>query len=620
MHDKQDLGIRSFLGEARAILAHGRQVWHLIPTRHKIALGAASLLMGVVSACNVAFPLLLGGMVDRVKIGTEAGLPPRQMYAAAGIFLGLIAAAYVLREALQVLRRYLVENICTRIEKTMTIRVVSQLMKANLAFLSQEKIGALEGRICRSVVGFVRFLRLGFLDFFPPLLTGLFALLAALTKQPLLALAMAGVIPLSLWLTMRQLLSQKGIRLKLIRSREQMDGTVVELLGGLDYVRAANTHEFEVRRVARAAEARRALENNHHFRMSLFGCAKALNEGFFHILVLTAAICMAIHEQISFGDVLTFSILFLNVMAPLNEVHRALDEGHECSLMVNDLLEMLNQPPDRSFSPLAVRPPRIVSGETLIDVRDLVIEYPAANGIMCVLDRVSMHIRHGETIGLAGPSGCGKTTWLRVLMRLLHPTLGEVSIGGVPLESVSREAIGQLVGYVGQSPFVFHGSVAENIAYGQPDPGGEAIAQAARKAHIFEEIMAMPGGFDALVTERGMNLSGGQRQRLALARVFLKDPPILILDEGTSALDTISERQVQQAIDLARKDRTVILVAHRLSTLRDADRIYVFQHGRVVESGSYQELYQQGGAFTELVNCAEIGTPSPVPAALASVG
>jgi ATP-binding cassette subfamily B protein len=620
MHDKQAVSFRSFAGEVRSILAHGRQVWHLVPWRHKVALLGAALLMAVVSTCNVAFPLLLGRMVDEVKSGTEGGVPPHQMYTAAAWFLGLIAAAYVVREGLQVLRRWLVENSCTRIEKTMTTRVVSQLLKVDLSTLTQEKIGALQGRISRSVVGFVRFLRLGFLDFFPPLMTGVFAIAAALTKQPMLALFMAGIIPVSLVLTMRQLLSQKGIRLRLIRSREQMDGAVVELLGGMDYVRAANTQEFEIRRVSRAAEARRALENNHHFRMSLFGCAKALNEGFFHILVLAAAIWMAINGSISFGDVLTFSILFMSVMAPLNEVHRGLDEGHECSLMVKDLLDMLHVPPDRSFSPPEVRTPQVEPGQPLIAVKDLVVEYATPSGTRRGLDGVSAAIHHGETIGLAGPSGCGKTTWLRVLMRLTHPTAGEATIGGVPLEFVSREALGQLVGYVGQSPFVFHGTVAENIAYGKPEATREMIETAARKAHIHTEIMEMPGGFDALVTERGLNLSGGQRQRLALARIFLKDPPIMILDEGTSALDTISEREVQKAIDLARKDRTVILVAHRLSTLRDADRILVFQGGRIAESGTYLELYRQGGVFTELVNCAEVATVSSPAPPLAAAG
>ena len=177
-------------------------------------------------------------------------------------------------------------------------------------------------------------------------------------------------------------------------------------------------------------------------------------------------------------------------------------------------------------------------------------------------------------------------------------------IGGVPLESISREAIGELVGYVGQNPFVFAGTIAENIAYGCDEATPEQIRQAAEMACIHDEIMMMPGGYKARVAERGQNLSGGQRQRIALARIFLKNPPILILDEGTSALDNISETIVQQAINAARSDRTVILVAHRLTTLLDTDRILVFDDGQIVETGSYAELVRHGGVFAELVRSA----------------
>jgi ATP-binding cassette subfamily B protein len=504
-------------------------------------------------------------------------------------------------------RSYIVERTCTQIEKAMTVHVFSHLMRIDLGALTQEKIGAIQGRLTRDVVGFVRFIRLAFLDFLPPLLTGALAIAVVLSKNALIGVAMAGVIPATLFLTLRQLSSQKGIRLSLIESRANMDGTVVEQLAGLDYIRAANTLDFEVARVENAAESRRAMELRHHVQMSFYSCAKALNQGFFHILILFLSAYLAIQGEISFGDVLTFSFLFGNVMSPLNEVHRGLDEGHECSLAVGDLLQMLGEPPDRSFAPQDLREPKVVSGESVVDVDELVVEYTTTIGVKRALDGVSTRVTHGETIGLAGPSGCGKTTWLKVLLRLAPPTAGRVALGGAPIETVSREAIGRLVGYVGQAPFIFAGTIADNIRYGNPNASDDAVRAAAEKACIHEDIMQMPGDYNAPVMEKGRNLSAGQHQRIALARVFLKNPPILILDEGTSALDTISERHIQRAIDLARKDRTVILVAHRLSTLLDADRIYVFQAGKVIETGNYHELYRRGGAFTDLVNSAGTG-------------
>ena len=195
----------------------------------------------------------------------------------------------------------------------------------------------------------------------------------------------------------------------------------------------------------------------------------------------------------------------------------------------------------------------------------------------------------------------------KILLRLIHPCAGEVRIQGIPLDCVSREAISRLVGYVGQSPFLFAGTIEENIAYGAGPCSPDDIRLAAQKACIHHEITRMPNGYLSAVAERGANLSGGQRQRLALARVFLKNPPILVLDEATAALDAISERQVQEAIAKARADRTVILVSAPTSTVADADRIIVFDDGRVTEQGRYRDLLRGQGVFAEMVRSEQAG-------------
>jgi ATP-binding cassette, subfamily B, bacterial len=603
---------KGIVAEVRLILQRARQVWRLVPPQHKWALGAASVVIAGVSACNTAIPLLLGRLVDSVGTGAKDGVEHSALYNIALGSLALIAVVYVVREGLNVLRRYLVENTCTRVNREMSVRLVSHLLKIDLSTLSKDKVGTLHGRIFRSVDGYVRFLRVGFLDFFPALFTGAFALTAAVFKQPWLGAAMVGVMPMAVYLTVRQLISQKGVRLSLMRSCEEIDGALVEQLGGIEYVRAADTHQQETRRLARATERRRAMEIRHHFQMALFGCAKALNEGFFHILVLAASVFLAITGRLSFGDVLTFSILYLNVMAPLSEVHRVLDEGHEASLRVGDLLEMLGERVDPSFSAKAPRLVRLTPGEPAVEIENMQVEYRTPRGKpVRALDGLSLTIRHGETIGVAGRSGGGKSTWIKVLLRLTHPCGGRAMIGGLPLADLSRADIGKLFGYVGQTPFIFSGTIRDNIAYGNEYVTQEDIRRAAEMAHLHEEILAMPGGYEARVAERGQNLSGGQRQRLAIARILLKNAPILILDEATSALDNISERHVQRSLGVTNMDRTTILVAHRLSTLRDADRIFVFNDGCIVEVGSYDELLQQGGVFAELVMSAETGVGAP---------
>jgi ATP-binding cassette subfamily B protein len=605
MNPQWDTPAKEFRRELLTILQRACQVWRLVPGRHRRALAGAGLVMALASACQIAIPLSLGRLIDHVRQGSAEGLSARPLYVLAALDLSILAGAYFIREALNVARRYLVESTCMSIEKEITVRVVSHLMKMDLAALTHQRVGALHGRIHRSVEGYVRFLRVTFLDFFPAVLTGLLALFATAGKQPWLGLLMAGVIPVAVSLTIWQLLSQKGIRLTLMHSKEGMDGTIVEQLSGLDYVRAAHTHDREVERVARAAEERRARELRHHFQMSLFGSGKALNEAFFHLVVLGGAVYFAAQGSISFGDVWTFSLLFLNVMTPLSEVHRVLDEAHESSLQVGQLLGLFAEPTDPSFAALSPREPRLATGAAAFTAEDLRVEYRTPGGERKhALRGISLSVRHGETLGVAGRSGGGKSTWLRVLLRLTHPSGGRAWLGGVPLENVSREAIGRLVGYVGQTPFVFSGTIAENIAYGSDPAPAEEIRRAARLACLHEEILAMPGGYQAPVAERGQNLSGGQKQRIALARIFLKNPPILILDEGTSALDMISEHKVQQAIEAARQDRTVILVAHRLSTLRHANRVVVFEDGRIVDEGAYQDLLRRGGAFAELVRYA----------------
>ena len=210
------------------------------------------------------------------------------------------------------------------------------------------------------------------------------------------------------------------------------------------------------------------------------------------------------------------------------------------------------------------------------------------------LHGVSLRIEHGQTIGVAGPSGAGKSTWIKALLRLVHPTEGRILIGGVPIEKLNREELARLVSYVGQNPFVFAGTIRDNIAYGNGDVDDEKIRIAAELANMDEEILQMPDGYKTLVLERGQNVSGGQRQRLAIARILVKKSPILILDEATSALDNISERAVQQALGVTNNDRTTIIIAHRLSTLKDCDRILVFDGGRIAEDGTYHDLVGRG--------------------------
>ena len=594
-----------FFGDLGGVWSRRGVIWRLVPKGDKLRFGSAVAIMALVALIETGIALLLGRFFDRVLKLT--GQPAGEILRYATYSLGVLAGAYVFKETLNLLRRRIVSQTTTRIERDMTVRLVGHLLKVDLGALAKERVGALSGRISRSVEGYVKFLKVSFTDAIPAVLTALFALAAGFWSEWRVGCIMAAVVPIAIGLTVWQVSSQKGIRLALMQAREGLDGTMVEQLGGLEYIRAANTYRQEVVRVENAAEARRARELAHHLAMSRFEWMKTVNESLFHVGIIGFAIVLAARGTVEYGAVFTFSMLFLNIMRPLREVHRILDETYESSLQVSVLLAMLQQPVDESFAVTTLRPPKLDGTVPLLECRDLVVEYDTPTGPRRILDGVTLAVPQGQTVGIAGPSGSGKSTWLRAMLRLLHPTSGEVLVGGVPISVLSREDIGKSIGYVSQTPFVFSGTVRENIAYGCGEVTLEQVHEAARQAHVHEDILEMPQGYDTALNERGANLSGGQRQRLSLARMFLKNPPVLILDEGTSALDNISERKVRAAIDHARQSHTVIMVAHRLSTLRDTDRIFVFAEGRVAEEGSYAELVAKGGVFAELVRSAEAG-------------
>ncbi|MGI9115553.1 MAG: ABC transporter ATP-binding protein [Chthoniobacterales bacterium] len=597
---------RSFLGDIGSVWSRRKEIWRLLSRADKLGFAAAIALMAVVAALETGIAFLIGNFLN--EVAHFLGRPQAQWLPGAIWTLVILITIYVVKESLIFVRRSVMSRTTSRIQAQMTARLVGHLLKVNLQALARERSGALHGRISRSVEGFIKFLRVGVADFIPAILTALFALGGALYKEWRVGLVMILVIPISTLITVWQVVSQKVIRDQLQEAEEDLDATVVEQLGGLEYIRAANTYNIEASRVRTSAQSRGERTSKHGIAMARFDWLKAVNEAVFQVILIGYAILLAARGYIEFGAVITFHALFLNVMRPLKDVHRILDETYDSSNEVTILLHMLSEPLDQSYGVVTLRPPRLDGSIPLLECQELVAHYTTPQGEQRrVLDGITLAIRQGQAIGIAGRSGSGKSTWLRCVLRLIHPSSGEVLVGGVPIGVLSREDIGKSIGYVSQVPFVFSGTVAENIAYGCGSVTREQIAGAARQAHIEEDISQMPQGYDTVLTERGGNLSGGQRQRIALARMFLKNPPVLILDEGTSALDNISERRVRAAIDNARQSHTVIMVAHRLSTLNQTDLIFVFDHGRVVEQGAFNELVKANGVFAELVRSAEAG-------------
>jgi len=587
--------------EFSEILLGFKRALKLMGKPEKISLIVASFLMLIAGVLTNLPALILGRLVDKVVSTTSF------QFNLAVPFIGLIIVIIIIREALTIVRKYLVENIATQAEKKQTVAVINHLLRTDISVINEQQIGSLHGRIFRSIQGLVRIIKLGFLEFLPTIFSAGAALAIALSQKPILATVMALVIPTGLFIIIKQVSSQKGIRVFLLRGKEKIDGTVVEMLGGIETVRVLDTATQEVEKVETVAEELRKREIKHHIFMALFDSGKYLNEGFFYIVVISLSILLSAQGIISRGDILVYSILFLSITGPLREIHRILDQAHESSILVNDLYGLLNEPLDESFR--AVPESKVkdssIQLNTAISVKNLYFSFP--NKSLKDLSNINLKIDYGEKIGIAGASGCGKTTLIRILLRMLHNYSGEIYLFGRNLNSVSREEIAEKIAYVPQKTYIFSGTIKDNILYGcmRKNIKQEEIVEAAKKANIYDEIVRSLGGFEGRVTENGNNLSGGQKQRLAIARLILKSPEVFIFDEATSALDNTNEIAIQRNIERLFKDKTMITIAHRLTTLKNSDRILVFDKGKIVQEGTFNKLANQKGLFQNFLKQRE---------------
>ena len=579
--------------EFREILNGFGRVSSMLHKSEKASLIAATMLMLVTGFLTNLPAVILGRFVDRI-IG--AGSPA---FTVAIPFLVWIIAIILSKEFLTVIRKYLVENVATQTEKKQTVAIIDRLLKTDIGqFVNKYQIGALHGRIFRSIEGLVRLLKLGFLDFFPAFFSALAALAIAFYQKPALASFMALVIPAGLFIVIKQISSQKGIRVSLLRGKEKIDGKVVEMMGGLETIRAANTADIEVQKVEAISESLRKIEIKHHIWMAIYDAAKYLNEAFFYVIVVSISIYFAVSGIITKGDILTYSILFMSVISPLREIHRILDQAHESSIRVQDLHELMSQPLDESFTAKEAKAKK--KTKVILEMHNLSFKYHGKDNL--ILNKINLKILEGEKIGIAGGSGCGKSTFIKILLRLVHNYAGQASFLGKDLKDLTREEIAQKIAYIPQSAYIFAGTAKENIAYGcSGKVKEEEIIEAAKKANIYNEIKSKMGGMNGWIAENGNNLSGGQKQRIALARLILKSPDILIFDEATSSLDNTNEAIIQKNLEKAFSGKTMIIVAHRLTTLKNSDRILVFDKGRIAQEGKFSKLAAERGLFKEFL-------------------
>ena len=516
-------------------------------------------------------------------------------------FLILILVVNVTNEIVKIIRRVMVEDVATRTEKKARGMVIKSLLMAPLSYFRKNMTGNIHGRMNRCLDGTIKLEKLLFMDFAPAIFNSIAAIITIFLTLPItLALPMLMVIPIGVIIVLAQINSQKGIRVELLESKSSMDGTIVELINGIEVIRICDSVDFEIERFNNKSEFLRNKEMKHHKAMAFYDCLKFINQAIFTVLIIGLSTYLATKGIISVGAVLTSYLCFNQLIKPLEELHRIFDEVSECTILASDFFDMVEIPNDFSY----LETKREINNEItdeIINIKNLNFYYSEDKDKL-ILQNFSIDIDKGMYLGIAGPSGCGKSSLIKSICKL-EKAEGTIILDDTNINNLNRKDISNIIALVPQSPFLIAGTIYENITYGiNREISIDEVKEAARKAYILDFIEELPEKFNTIISEGGNNLSGGQRQRIAIARIFLRKPKILILDEATSALDNTSEKHIQEEIEKMKDENntTIIAIAHRLTTLKNCDRIIVLNKGHIQEEGKFDELIDKAGMFSDM--------------------
>ncbi len=559
------------------------------PYRQQLMLGLGLTLAS--TAFTLVPPYMTMPLMDKVLIPFQNGQPIDPWLVA--LYLSGLLVAALLAWGLGWYKTYVMALVSERIGADLRTTTYEHLMRLSLEYFGGRRTGDLMARIGAETDRLCLFLSLHLVDFITDVIMITLTALILFSIDPGLALATLLPLPFIAWLIHQV---RDRLRLgfeKIDRVWAELTNVLSDTIPGIRVVKAFAQEKREANRFREANRHNLAVNDRVNFLWGLFTPTITLMTEIGLLVVWAFGIWQVAKGQVTVGVLTAFLAYIGRFYTRLDSMSRIVSHTQKAAAGVKRIFEILDHV---SSVPEPIQPVQLPQVEGRIDMEGIGFRY----GNRSVLRDFSLSIRPGEMIGLVGQSGSGKSTLINLICRFYDPAEGTVRIDGVDIRNLSLTDYRRHIGLVLQEPFLFFGTIADNIAYGKPDATREEIVAAARAAHAHDFILRLPQGYDSLVGERGQGLSGGERQRISIARALLINPRILILDEATSAVDTETEQEIQRALDNLVQGRTTIAIAHRLSTLQRADRLVVMEQGQLVEQGQHEELMQRQGVYWRL--------------------